>query len=63
MHMFPRFLRTLATRVAIARSLFRFLAAYKLWWMIPLVAVLLVFFVLLIAGQASPLGPFIYALF
>ena len=35
----------------------------KLWWLIPMVLVLLVFGGLLITAQSSALGPFIYTLF
>jgi hypothetical protein len=35
----------------------------KRWWLLPMVAVLMLFGVLLILASATPLGPFIYALF
>lgn len=50
-------------RLAVARSLFRFLWMYRLWWMIPLVSVLLVFGALLLIAQQSVVAPFIYTLF
>jgi Family of unknown function (DUF5989) len=40
-----------------------FLWNRKLWWLIPMVAVLLVFGVLLVFAAASGVGPFIYTLF
>jgi hypothetical protein len=40
-----------------------FLWERKLWWMIPMVLVLMGFGVLLIFAQNSALGPFIYTLF
>lgn len=61
--MFRGLLQSIKTRGRIVGYLFRFLWQNKLWWMIPLVAVLLGFFILLIVGQSSPLGPFIYAIF
>lgn len=52
-----------AGRLAVVRALFRFLWAYRLWWMIPLVSVLLVFGALLLVAQQSAVAPFIYTLF
>jgi hypothetical protein len=34
-----------------------------LWWLIPMVSVLLLFGLLLIFASASGVGPFIYSLF
>lgn len=50
-------------RLFIIKNLFRFLWENKLWWMIPLILVLIIFFILLIFAQGSPLGPFIYTIF
>jgi hypothetical protein len=44
-------------------ELFRFLWARKLWWMMPMVLVLVLFAGLIVLGGASGLGPFIYSLF
>ena len=44
-------------------ELFQFLLARKLWWMVPMIFLLLVFSALIILGSASGLGPFIYTLF
>ncbi len=49
--------------LATLRELFEFLWARRLWWLIPMVAVLLVFGLLLIFAQTSALAPFIYTLF
>ncbi len=49
-------------RLNILRTLFRFLWEERLWWMIPLVAVLLLVGGLLIVAQHSALAPFIYTL-
>jgi hypothetical protein len=35
----------------------------KLWWLIPMVIVLIVFGMLLVFASASGVGPFIYTLF
>jgi len=50
-------------RLGIVGELLSFLWQQKLWWMIPMVVVLLLFGILLIAAQSSPLAPFIYTLF
>jgi hypothetical protein len=33
------------------------------WWLLPMVVVLMLFGLLLLLASATPLGPFIYALF
>jgi len=50
-------------RFGIASELMTFLWQRKLWWLIPMVAVLLAFGGLMITAQSSALGPFIYTLF
>jgi hypothetical protein len=50
-------------RLGIAGELLSFLWQRKLWWLIPMVLVLLVFGGLMITAQSSALGPFIYTLF
>ena len=50
-------------RLGIAGELLGFLWERKLWWMIPMVVVLLLFGGLLVTAQTSALGPFIYTLF
>jgi hypothetical protein len=44
-------------------ELLSFLWARKLWWLIPMITVLLLFGLLLIFASASGLAPFIYTLF
>jgi hypothetical protein len=51
------------TRLGIAGELIGFLWERKLWWLIPMVLVLLAFGGLLVTAQSSALGPFIYTLF
>lgn len=46
----------------IARDFWDFLRQNKKWWMLPIVAVLALFGVLVILSS-SPLAPFIYSLF
>ncbi len=50
-------------RFGIAGELMGFLWHRKLWWLIPMVFVLLVFGGLMVTAQSSALGPFIYTLF
>jgi len=50
-------------RWSIVKSLFRFFWVERLWWMIPLVAVMLVIGLLLFATTQSAIAPFIYAVF
>lgn len=57
------FWRTCATRFGIVARLFEFLWHNKMWWMIPLIGVLVIFFLILLFAQSSPLGPFIYTIF
>lgn len=51
------------SRISIVKELFRFLWNERLWWMVPLVAVLLVFGGMIVLAQQSVLAPFIYTLF
>ncbi|MBI4355056.1 MAG: hypothetical protein HY597_01215 [Candidatus Omnitrophica bacterium] len=51
------------SRFGVVRELLQFLWQQKLWWMIPMIIVLLLFGTLLIVAQSSPLAPFIYTLF
>jgi hypothetical protein len=44
-------------------ELFRFLIHRRAWFLIPIVAGLLVIGILLVLASATPLGPFIYTLF
>ncbi|MBI3311917.1 MAG: hypothetical protein HYZ88_00095 [Candidatus Omnitrophica bacterium] len=59
----PKWWTGLTGRFAVARALLRFLWKERLWWMIPMVVVLLLFGVLLILAQQSVVAPFIYTLF
>ena len=50
-------------RAKIIGELFKFLWERKLWWMIPIVMVLLLFGLLIFFTQSSAVAPFIYTLF
>jgi hypothetical protein len=58
-----KFTEGLQQRFGIAGELMSFLWQRKLWWLIPMVLVLLVFGGLMVTAQSSALGPFIYTLF
>ena len=57
------FFRSMTSNVGIVGELLNFLWKRKLWWLIPMVTVLLLFGLLLIFASASGVGPFIYTLF
>lgn len=44
-------------------ELFDFLWVRRLWWLIPMVGVLLLIGILMIIAQSSAIAPFIYPLF
>lgn len=59
-----RVLQRLADRFGIAGSLLRYFWRRKLWWMVPMVIVLLcVGLLLVIAVEQAAIAPFIYVLF
>lgn len=55
--------KNLRTRFGIAGELLEFLWERKLWWLLPMVLVLLAFGAILITAQGSTMSPFIYTLF
>lgn len=57
------FVKTSRRRASIMGELMGFLWERKLWWMIPMVSVLLLFGVIMIFAQGSAVAPFIYTLF
>ncbi len=57
------FFRSMTSNFGVAGELLSFLWKRKLWWLIPMVSVLLIFGLLLIFASASGIGPFIYTLF
>ena len=50
-------------KFSIAGELIGFLWKRKLWWLIPMVLVLLVFGLLMVFDQGTDIAPFIYTLF
>jgi hypothetical protein len=56
-------LRGTSTRIGIVGELLSFLWKRKLWWLIPMVIVIVLFAVMLIVAEGSAVAPFIYTLF
>ena len=56
-------IKNIGSRLGIVGELFTFLWRRKLWWLIPMIAVLVLFAALLIFAQGSAVAPFIYTLF
>ena len=50
-------------RSSIARDLLSYLMKEKMWWLIPIIVLLLILGMLIIFAQSSPAAPFIYTLF
>ena len=50
-------------RFGIASELLQFFWQRKLWWMLPMLVLLIVFGFLILFAQSSAIAPFIYTLF
>ena len=59
----PKAIRGAARRLGIMGELMRFLWGRKLWWMMPMVLLLLAMGILMIFAQSTAIAPFIYTLF
>ena len=57
------FIRSMVANLGVFGELLRFLWQRKLWWLIPMVSVLLLFALLVVFASTSGIGPFIYTLF
>jgi len=57
------FFKGMITNTGVAGEVLQFLWARKLWWLIPMVTVLLLFGLLLVFASSSGVAPFIYTLF
>jgi Family of unknown function (DUF5989) len=55
--------KTLTNRMGVAGDLLAFFWARKLWWMMPMIVLLLAFGLLIGFAQTSAIAPFIYTLF
>lgn len=58
-----QFIRGVFERFSIAAELLQFFWERRLWWLIPMLFLLLVFGFLIIFAQNSAIAPFIYTLF
>lgn len=56
-------LKNLLTRFSIARDLLSFFWKERMWWLVPMITILLLLGVLMIFAQGSAVAPFIYTLF
>ena len=57
------FIVEMVDKIGIAGELISYMWRRKMWWMIPIVSVLLIMGLLIAFGSASGVGPFIYTLF
>jgi hypothetical protein len=57
------FFKGMVTNSGIIGEIVQFLWERKLWWLIPMVTVLLLFGLLLVFATSSGVAPFIYTLF
>ena len=62
-HIIPAAMSKLLSRLSIFRELLTFLWERKLWWLAPMVIMLVLFGLLLVFTQSSAIAPFIYSLF
>jgi hypothetical protein len=56
-------LKAIAARFSVVGEIFSFLWKRKLWWLMPMIVILVAFGLLLIFAQATGIAPFIYTLF
>ena len=56
------FFKSMTSRLGVAGELMEFLWARRLWWLMPMIVVLIVFGVFFVFAAASGLGPFVYTL-
>jgi hypothetical protein len=54
---------SLFVRLGILGELLQFLWQRKLWWLIPMIVLVMLFVVLLVFAQGTAIAPFIYTLF
>jgi len=56
-------LKGAVSRLGVVGEVFRFLWKRRLWWLMPMVLILVLFGLLLVFAQATGIAPFIYTLF
>ena len=57
------YIKRVSAKLGIMGELLSFFWERKLWWMIPMVAVLLLFGLLIVFTQGTAVAPFVYTLF
>ncbi len=63
MNIILKFLENIKVKLGIIGELIGFLWTHKLWWSIPIIIVMLLLMSIIIFGQTTGVGPFIYPLF
>jgi uncharacterized membrane protein len=58
-----RFVKGVMGRLGISAELFQFFWERKLWWLMPMLFLLLLVGFLIVFAQSSAIAPFIYTLF
>ena len=61
--MIKNFFRSMGSNFRVVGELLGFLWQRKLWFLIPMIFILLLFGLLIIFASSSGIGPFIYSLF
>lgn len=56
-------IQEMGDKVGIAGEMMVFLWRRKMWWMFPIITVLLFFGLIIVFGSATGAGPFIYTIF
>lgn len=56
-------MNALLSRLGIVGELFQFFWHRKLWWLMPMLFMLFLFGIVIVLGNTSGVGPFIYTLF
>ena len=59
----PKTAKKAARKAGIVREFFQFLWRERLWWMVPMILVFVLFGALIFLAGSSPVAPFIYTLF
>lgn len=57
------YIKRVTARLGIMGELLTFFWERKLWWMIPMISVLLLFGLLIVFTQGTAVAPFVYTLF
>ncbi|HAA74643.1 TPA: hypothetical protein DCE37_05935 [Candidatus Latescibacteria bacterium] len=57
------YIKRVSAKLGIMGELLTFFWERKLWWLIPMIAVLLLFGLLIVFTQGTAVAPFVYTLF